>query len=68
MKSIVALLHTRMIVFVDLADFLEKSELEMVMQQAKYLNLNVLLIESKQIYLESIQKCYIIDKDMCEIY
>jgi len=68
MKSIVALLHTRMIVFVNLADFLEKSELEMVMQQAKYLNLNVLLIESKQIYLESIQNCYIIDKDMCEIY
>lgn len=56
------------IVFVNLSSFLEKEELEALLQQAWYMKLRVLLLESREISLPYEKKRYIIDKDGCEIY
>jgi len=68
MKIMVKLLRKKVMVFVNLSSFLEQKELELLFEQAFYLKLHVLLIESKEICLASEKKCFIIDKDKCEIY
>ena len=67
-KAVAKLLKKKVIVFVNLSTFLEKQEIEQLMQQAFYLKVYVILIESKEIDLAISKKSYIIDKDSCEIY
>ena len=67
-KAVAKLLKKKVIVFVNLSAFLEKEEIEQLIQQAFYLKVYVILIEPREIDLEISKKCYIIDKDSCEIY
>ena len=61
MKAVTKLLKKKVIVFVNLSAFLEKEEVEQLIQQAFYLKVYVILIESREIDLEISKKCYIID-------
>lgn len=67
-KVMARLLQKKVIVFVNLSTFLEKKEIEQLLQQAFYLKVYIILLESREICLEIPKKCYIIDKDSCEIY
>ena len=67
-KGVARLLKKKIIVFVNLSSFLTKQELEELLKQAFYLKVYVILMETRKIDLEISKKCYIIDKDSCEIY
>lgn len=67
-KVMSRLLKKKLMVFVNLSSFLEKTELEQLLQQMFYLKMHVCLIEFREIVLDIPKKCYIIDKDKCEIY
>lgn len=62
------LLRKKLIMFFNLSTYLETEEIETLLREAFYLDLHVLLIETQDIALAMPKKCYIIDKDSCEIY
>ena len=68
LKIMARLFRKQVIAFVNLSAFLEPEELELLLHQAFYMKLNILLIESREISLADRKKCFIIDKDKCEIY
>lgn len=62
------LLNKKVLVFVNLSFYLEKSEIEELLREAFYLKIAVILIEQHEISFSVAAKRYIIDKDNCEIY
>lgn len=61
------LLNLKLVAFVNLKAYLSDQRLLEIYQIAKYLKLNLLLIESKESEALSSEKVYIIDKDKCLI-
>lgn len=62
------LLGRKILIFVNLSFYLEKSEIEELLQEAFYLKLFPVLIEQEEIHFSVNTKCYIIDRDSCEIF
>ena len=62
------LMNKKVIVFVNLSAYLESWEIEKLLKEAFYLKLYVILMERQEIDLAISKKCYIIDRDYCEIY
>lgn len=62
------LLKKKLVLFFNLSTYLECEEIEELLKEAFYLDLRVLLIEAQEISLAIPKKCYIIDRDGCEIY
>ena len=62
------LLEKKILVFVNLSAYLEKSEIEELIREAFYLKLQIILVEQKEINLALPCKRYIIDQDRCEIF
>lgn len=62
------MMRKRLVIFFNLSTYLEEKEIEKLLQEAFYLNLCILLIETRDIVLALPKKCYIIDRDSCEIY
>lgn len=62
------LLKKKVIAFVNLSTYLEIYEIEEIIKEANYLKINLILIENHEIDLSMNKKCYIIDKDNCEIF
>lgn len=62
------LMKKKLVIFFNLSMYLEIEEIERLLNEAFYLNMCVLLIETQDIALAIPKKCYIIDSDSCEIY
>ena len=62
------LMNKKVIVFVNLSAYLESWVIEKLLKEAFYLKLYVILMERQEIDLAISKKCYIIDRDYCEIY
>lgn len=59
------LMKKKLVIFLNLSAYLEREEMEVLMREAFYLDLRILLIETREIVLEIPKKCYIIDKGGC---
>ncbi len=68
LQVISRILNKRVVVFVNLSAYLEQKELILLLEQAFYLKIYVVLIEKDDICLAFPKKTYIIDSDGCEIF
>lgn len=66
-KIYASLKKTKLVIFVGLMQFVSKDELEMIIKQVNYLDLDCLFIEPQLKYSLTNIKRIIIDKDLCEI-
>lgn len=67
-KIMAGLLEKKLIIFINLCSYLNKSQLSQVLETAEYNEIALLLIENHQKDFPDSLSCYIIDKDGCEIY
>ena len=58
---------TQIVIFVHLFSVLNKEQIEQLIKQMRYMQLNVLLIDSRQIYKLKDVETIIIDEDLCVI-
>lgn len=62
-------MNTQLLICVGLHDYLEEEELKLIYKTATYEKVHILDIERHQPeHRLSVEKCYIVDKDLCEIY
>lgn len=62
------LMGKQLVIFCNLSNYLEIWEIEALLKEAFYLKLYVLLIERSEYDVALDKKCYIIDRDNCEIF
>lgn len=67
MKVMSELLGKKLLVFVNIRSYLENEQVQELMKNAVYNEISLLFIENMQRNFSTIENCYIIDEDGCEI-
>lgn len=68
MKIASSVLGTKIMVFVNIRSYLDDEQLEWLLKEVAYQEIQVLLIENQQRDCLNGTFCYIIDNDKCEIF
>lgn len=58
----------KIIVFLNLNSYLSCEDIDKILEEISYLNIQIILLENKQSDCKNINRRYIIDRDLCEIF